>query len=313
MILRDLVTMVTVALMSQVIVASAAQAIVFAPKSQLADPTPEELVARLTDPKLSFKERCAAEDALAKMKPETVLPKLVPQRAKGMPPGGIWNSAGREADQKAPVPWQIYYAVARAWNDQIKALPVKEGGKVLLNLLKATTKDKEKYHVIYALSLRWESTAEAELGKLLRDAAAPSELRRVAALALIQHGAEDYRDTMLQAVSKAGHAEKVQWYELLSDPVHKKRKGVDPRVSQLGFQLIQAEKAKSPDYIHGAYFLALKTGAYVGEEFAPSPNDPRYQNKKGGSSDEYFVDTVRNALRWWDKNRQDVEKKSTPG
>src|SRR5207249_4972611 len=69
---------------------------------------PEKLVVRMTDPKASFKDRCAAEDELAKLSPPAVLPKLLPRLAKGMPAGGIYNSLGnRDMDRKAPVPWQI--------------------------------------------------------------------------------------------------------------------------------------------------------------------------------------------------------------
>jgi hypothetical protein len=281
-----------------------------APTTPPTDAGPEELVARMTDPKASFQERCAAEDALTKVRPEAALPKLLPQLAKGMPEGGIWNSLGtREADRDAPIPWQIYYAVGRVWSQQIKALPRKEGGAVLVALLKSVTKDKEKYHVLSALGTRWDPSAEAELAKLLLDAGEPGDNRRAAALALIVHGKEDYRDAMLQAAAKADHGDQVRWYELLSDPQLKQRTGADPRVVRLGFKLIEAEKARSPDSIHGAYFLALKTGRYLGEEFAPNVRDPRYRGKEGRLSEQYFADTVSNALRWWDKNHERWEKK----
>jgi hypothetical protein len=260
----------------------------------------------MTDPKASFKDRCAAEDELAKLRPQEVLPKLLPLLAKGTPEGGIWNGGTRETDRDAPIPWQIYFAVGRAWDHQVDRLPRKEAGKVLLALLQEVAKDKERYYVLREMTDLWDPNAEAELAKLLRNANEPSDIRQAAALPLIVNGKEDYRDVMLGWAAKADHAEKVQWFGLLADPRHMKRKGVDPRVIVLGFKLIQADKAKAPDQIAGAYFLVVKTGAYVSEDFAPNIHDPRYRGK---NREQFFVDTVDNALRWWTKNREKIEKK----
>jgi len=63
----------------------------------------------------------------------------------------------------------------------------------------------------------------------------------------------------------------------------------------------------SPGYIHGAYFLAIKTGDYVGQEFKPDQKAKRYQGEYG-LTDSFFADTVANALSWWAKNRNGIEK-----
>ena len=267
----------------------------------------EKLVARMTDPRAPFDDRCAAEDDLAKLRPQEVLPKLLPQLAKGMPEGGIWNGATREIDRKAPIPWQIFYATSRAWSHQVEKLPVHSGGKLLTALLQAAANDKEKHHLLKALTSRWEPDAESPLAKLLVAANEPREIGQDAALALIVHGKQDYRDVMLRLAANADHDEKVQWYNLLADPRHKKRTGVDPRIISLGFRLIQADRARSPEYLQGAYFLANTTGSYIGQDFAPDSKDSRYQSK-GGLSEQYFADTVKNALRWWDENHKRVEK-----
>ena len=121
---------------------------------------------------------------------------------------------------------------------------------MLLALLKGVTKDQERIPVLDALANCWDPAAEPELAKLLGDASASRNVQLYAALPLIMHGKDDYRDVMLQWTAKADHAEKVRWYELLSDPRHKARKGIDPHVIRLGFKLIQADRAKTPDYIH---------------------------------------------------------------
>ncbi|MFO0970035.1 MAG: hypothetical protein U0793_31165 [Gemmataceae bacterium] len=284
------------------------------PKAPFAGADIRALIARMTDVKASFQERCGAEDELEKRRPQDVLPRLLPELAKGMPPGGIWNGLGsREANRHGPVRWQIWYAVHRVWDRHVGALPAAEAGKELLSLLRGSGSDRERIHLLSGLTHCWDSDAEADLAGLLGDAGETVDIRQGAALPLIVHGKGDYRDVLLKWAGAAADArEKQRWFDLLSDPVHRKRKGFDPRVVRLGFQLIQDERTSSPGFIHGAYFLAGKVGAYVGEEFAPSTGDPRYADRKGGLSDRYFVDTVQNAVRWWQNNRERFEKMSRP-
>jgi hypothetical protein len=269
----------------------------------------EKLLSRLTDAKATFKERCEAEDELAKRPAKEVLPRLLPAYSKGMPDGGIYNAREtRDGEHDFPPPWQIYYAVSRVWRKQIDGLPRKEAGALLAGLVTSAATDAERDRVCYALALRWDASAENDLAKILRNGNKPATLRQNAARALSLHGNEDYRDVMLQWAAKAEHRERIQWFNLLAAPLHKKRKGLDHRVVCLGFQLIQAERNKSPNNIHGAYFLACTAGPYVGNEFSPSTSDPKYKGKFG-LSDQFFEDTVHNALRWWEKNREKYESK----
>jgi hypothetical protein len=269
----------------------------------------KKLLARMTDPSVSFDDRHDAEDELVKLAPEAVLPLVLPHVGKGMPKGGIWNSLGtREHERTGPVHWQIWYAVNRVWSKEIDRVPAAKRGEALLGLLNKVAKGDERYYVIYALTHDWDPCAEADVAKLLRDPAEASKIRLVAGLALILHGKESYRDVLLAAAAKGDLAERERWFELLSDPRYKQRMGSDARVVRLGFELIEAERAKTPDFIHGAYFLALNAGRYVGEEFAPSPHDPRYRGQ-GRLTDQYFIDTVDNAQRWWAKNRPKDDKK----
>jgi hypothetical protein len=278
------------------------------PKMPPDDAAAKKLLDRMTDPKVSFDDRRDTEDELVKLSPDAVLPLILPQVGKGMPKGGIWNSLGtREHERTGPVRWQIWYAVNRVWSKEIERVPSAKRGETLLGLLNKVAKGDERYYVIYALTHDWNPVAEADVAKLLRDPHEASKIRLVAGLALILHGKESYRDVMLAAAAKGDLAERERWFELLSDPVYKKRMGVDARVTRLGFKLIEEERAKTPGAIHGAYFLALKAGRYVGEEFAPSPHDPRYRGD-GRLTDQYFIDTVDNAQRWWAKNRPKVDK-----
>ncbi|HLW64331.1 MAG TPA: hypothetical protein VKS79_03360, partial [Gemmataceae bacterium] len=78
----------------------------------------------------------------------------------------------------------------------------------------------------------------------------------------------------------------------------------------LGFTLVQNEEelyqkavAKSPDAFHGGYFMTCWLEGYLGEKFAPDPNDKRYKNTTSRDP-KWFADTVANGLKWWEKNRE---------
>jgi len=58
---------------------------------------------------------------------------------------------------------------------------------------------------------------------------------------------------------------------------------------------------------HG-YFVATQLGFIlkIRDEFAPNQKARKYQGEHG-LTDEFFIDTVKNALRWHAKNEKDIE------
>lgn len=74
----------------------------------------------------------------------------------------------------------------------------------------------------------------------------------------------------------------------------------------MGFDLVQAEKELTPDYIHGSYSIAITLGEYVGQEFTPDQSLPLY-NGKHGLKDKYYEDKVKNAIHWWKENGEKTE------
>ena len=272
-----------------------------------AAPTAEELVAKMTDKTEGWDVRCAAEDFLVTLAPQKVLPLLLPHIGKGMPSPWIWSSAGRDFDKKAPVEWQIFYAVAQSWNRQVDSLPRDSGGTILLKLLDEAKVANAQSRILMDLTHRWVPEAEAPVAALLKAPKEAFAVRTTAALALILHGAEDYHGLLLGYAQTGTFTERKRWFDLLSDPRHKKRTGVDSRVVQMGFSLILEDRKLSPDYVHGAYFLATKTGDYVGQEFKPDQEESRYQGEHG-LTDSFFADTVRNAIAWWTQNKTRIEK-----
>jgi hypothetical protein len=75
----------------------------------------------------------------------------------------------------------------------------------------------------------------------------------------------------------------------------------------MGFALILKDRELSPGYVHGAYFLAIKTGDYIGQEFKPDQTKPEYRGEHG-LADSFFADTVKRALDWWSTNKERIEK-----
>jgi hypothetical protein len=261
----------------------------------------EGLVSVMTDPAAAWQARCDTEDALKARPSQPVLQALLPHAGLGMPPGAIWNSGGREFDQWAPVKWQIFYAVARSWSHHVSRLPKADAGRILVLLLEKAGSAGGRRQILNDLAIHWTPEAEPPVAALFNDAQQPFPVRRGAGFCLMLHEGKKYHERLLDLARDADVEPRKQWFDLLSDPRHKRNAGYDPRVAVLGFELIEAELRKSPDYIHGAYFLAVKTADYVGVEFAPNQGDPKYKGDRG-MKEAFFADTVKNALAWWKAN-----------
>ncbi len=270
--------------------------------------TAKELIATMTSGSAAWDVRCEAEDALKNLPPRDVLQALLPH-IKGMPSPIIWNSGGRDFDKRAPVEWQVFYAVSRSWNKSVKALPQDSGGALLLSLLRRAETTEARRRILMDLTHRWVPEAEAPVAVLMKAPDGDLTVRTTAALALILHGEADYHNLLVQYAQEGDFSTRKRWFDLLSDPRHKKHTGIDPQIVQIGFDLILEDRKVSPNYIHGAYFLAIKTGHYIGEEFKPDRHKPQYQGKQGGLTESFFADTVINAMGWWKDNRNEVEKR----
>jgi hypothetical protein len=266
-----------------------------------ADPVP--LVKTMTDPSAPWDERWRAEDALAQAAPMEVFPLLAGSPALKMPAkGAIWNSGGRDFDQRAPVEWQIFYAVNRSWEVQTKKLTAEQRRTLWPDLLRRAETGTSKAAILNQLANHWVPAVEAEVTKLLTDAQQDMPVRRTAGLCLALHAARQSHDALVGLLETAPtFAERKTWFDVLSDPRHKRAAGEDPRVVRLGFALFEEERQRSPDSIDGAYFLALTLGNYVGakKDFQPdtSPSSPKF-----------FAATVRHAVSWWEQHRGESPK-----
>jgi hypothetical protein len=74
----------------------------------------------------------------------------------------------RDHDRRAPVEWQVFYAVARSWNCQVESLPRDKGGNLLLELLGSAKTAGERCRVLTELTARWVPDAEGPVAALLK-------------------------------------------------------------------------------------------------------------------------------------------------
>jgi len=260
---------------------------------------PVSLVAALTNPSASWEMRCRAEDDLTNGVPREVLAALLPYTKHPKPEGMIWNSAGRESDRGAPVEWQIFYAVRRAWDAQAKRLTATEHREFWLTLLPHAHTAPAKTAVLDELTDHWNPDAEPELLKLLVDAHEEFSVRRAAGFCLSLHAAKSCHAQLVELLADAGpFQQRDQWLDILANPRHRDAAGgVDARVVRLGFALLAEERQRSPDYVHGAYFIAIKLGNYVGAK-------NQFQPDTSKRDESFFAGTVQNAQRWWALNRR---------
>jgi hypothetical protein len=265
------------------------------------------LVAIMTDVNASWDARCQAEDSLIKQKPEEVLLILLNHLEKGMPDGGIWNSASRDDDKDAPVEWQIYYAVLRSWDNQVNFLPKPSGGYLLLKLLEKAKTGFAREYILKNIYHRWIPEAEKEVVKIMEDPNEGIIARTIAARDLMLKGKNDYHERFLFFADSNNFENQKRWLNLLANVLYKKKTGIDPRVIKLGFELIIKERESNPNYNTAGYFLAITTGRYINLNFQPDQKEPQYQEQHG-LSDKFFSDTVDNALAWWSKNKEAIEK-----
>jgi hypothetical protein len=275
--------------------------------------TAENLITTMTDESATWEVRDAAEDALTKIFSQDVLQGLLSYVGKGMPTGAIWNSGGRELDKDAPVKWQIFYAVDRSWNYQVSSLPRESAGSLLLALFEKATTANARDRILDNMTHRWIPEAEAPVAAILKSPQESARVRENAALVLIFNGTGDYHHLFLEYAKQGDFVQQKRWFGVLSYPRHKQRTGVDPRVVELGFDLMLKELAASPGDVDGAYFFASWTGDYIGQKFMPDHSKAEYQGEHG-LAESFFRDTVKNAVDWWAKNKTGIEAQiSTTG
>jgi hypothetical protein len=70
------------------------------------------------------------------------------------------------------------------------------------------------------------------------------------------------------------------------------------RIVRLAFGVMQLQRTEHPERLDYGYFVACSLQSYLGEHFAPNQLEPGFKMTDG-----FFIETVENALRWWETNQ----------
>jgi hypothetical protein len=263
--------------------------------------TSDELIKILTAPHTSRKARKQAAARLAQKPPREVLPKLLEVQRKY---GATISDWGLDAfDMGYEVTWEQAAAVTAgyAWSGNLDnpSYSKEEKGLALLDLMKLEKTASGRAGFLNNLKFYWVDGAEVEAAAILGDSNCDSRSRYTAADVLLGLTAMKYYDQTYSAALVAS-SETQEWFARLL--LSKKAPEWEARVLRYAFTVIQTQRRAHPDRPGYGYFLASAVGSHVGTEFVPDQSDPKYKGENG-LKDTFFIETVENALRWWEENK----------
>jgi len=270
----------------------------------------KQLVWKLGAADVLWRDRQEAERRLKEMPSGEVLPVLLPEIAKGMPGGPIWNSAGPEHDRRAPGGWQVYYTINRVWKHHLKVAPSEDIGNLLLVLLKEANTSAARVAVVDGLLRHWVPEAEKPVSELLQEKDEDYSVRRSSAQVLLRHMGVAYHSKVLEIVRLESGQLKYALFVLLLESAYAKQSGVDPGVVCLGFGMIEGERKANPGSASAGYFIARSFEGYLNQKFVPDSHLGKYKGEYGLNVN-FFRDTVNNALKWWAENKQRYKKEES--
>jgi hypothetical protein len=271
-----------------------------------------ECLQRLCSADTHWKLFAACEERLKALPATEVMPLVSEHALDKMPASfGIWNGSGSaESERDGPLPWRIYYSLHRIWRHHIQHAPVDDLRRILVATSGGKMDDDRACVELYLDHRRYGVDGEppdprdvvfgATADRVLRDTKRELADRCAGASVLRMMGRqEETLDVLLELPSTR------QVIELLAGAAT-----IEPRAVTKAFEYVEATIQANPGYVHAAYFAALDAERVLDatsskSRFAPDPSDPKYQPppEGGGLKDEFFQETVDNALAWWKEHR----------
>ncbi|MGA1872009.1 MAG: hypothetical protein ACMUJM_26125 [bacterium] len=206
---------------------------------------------------------------------------------------------------------RIYLMASAVWQHHMSPKDELAKAKILLSLLQKASGQTEKSILISAImNKQWCPEAEAILLSLAKNKEENLGIRRASASALLSRS--DINTYIPLAVEiilahKKG-LDRCQAFNLTTNQGNRLFTLTEQNKQMLlsaGFQTIMELPDKD---LQAGYFAARHLGFIlkIHGEFAPDQKDRRYQGKHG-LADEFFIDTVKNAIKWYSKKKKEIE------
>ena len=257
------------------------------------------------DENISCERRDQIVEELKSRRFEEVAEKLIeimisyrPMFAYNIPEEKPWMS------NSYPTRVKIWLAAGVVWHEHTGGKKDPEKEMCIISLLKSRKDNAVRIKLLEALGRQWGDSAETEALNITKNKNEDLYLRRRSIALLLWHSEiNKYLTDAIEIIKEYKGKKRIDVYcdimnvgnrlFLLSND----NKGT---LIKLGFQILQEECGEKPAC---GYFLARQLGFILKmpDEFAPDQNLQKYKGKNG-LNDEFFEDTVKNALEWY-KNK----------
>jgi hypothetical protein len=212
-----------------------------------------------------------------------------------------------------PVPWlndnhshraKVWYAAGAVWGELFRGQPDPAKAAVLLKLLESEKDDYSRYNVLSEIGFHWNAEAEKGVVQVFEASESPPYIKRKCLELLLSFGGEKYVSHAFEFVSKSPAKEQAGLFRVFHSNhfFSSYSKENQDRIVDLGFTILEMD-AKEGN--RNGYGIATTLGTFVKAPNDFKPDQKDYQRPPGGTgglTDEFFADTVKNALEWRKKN-----------
>lgn len=194
---------------------------------------------------------------------------------------------------------KVWYASGAVWDALFSGSNDPSKAKILLKLLGDNHDDYSQYVVLNQLRFHWNSEVEREVSALARRKNITNDSKELAISVLLERAGDSYVTDAVRFVQDATGKEQSSRFHRVFNIGYRfetfsNKSQAD--ILALGFSILEAEAKPG---ISAGYGLACELGTFLRapEEFKPDIHAPDYQGK-GGLNEQFFSDTVSNALEW---------------
>ena len=255
----------------------------------------EDLIRELVRQDISNERRDAIVEQLKQSDISTVAPRIlevmrshVSAGEPGIPPKPWMNDSH---SHKA----KVWYASAEIWHWLFKGRDDPNKAAILHKLLTNNHDEYSIYVILTTMLDHWPTETEQQVFTLLQDPKATIGSKRNALKVLLARCGERYVSSAVDFIRSSSSRDQEMLFTSIfnSGAFFSYTEEHQKDMIDLGFSILESNENQS------GYFLARRLGYFlkIPGEFAPDQKAAKYQTERG-LSDQFFLDTVRNALEW---------------